>query len=159
MCYFRCKKYTETVSGYEVTAANGQRRRGGICTMCGARKSQFVSSTGIGLRNKLNNRLPVEIHLPGHKFTGSGLLPDVTPKFWSIRVDQSAYHYDLCYAKHKNTAVRNSICDKVMLASLDAIHNPTMCEQVDRSIVKPPIGTKVRFGLGLKKEKKRSLVG
>ena len=36
------------------------------------------------------------------------------------------YHYDLCYAWHKNTATRNSICEKAMLASLEAILIPTI---------------------------------
>ena len=39
-----------------------------------------------------------------------------------------------------------------MLASLDAISDPTARERLDRSIVKPIIGTKARFGLGVKKK-------
>ena len=61
----------------------------------------------------------------------------------------------MCYAEHKDTAARNSICDKGLLASLDAIPNPTMCEQVDQTIIKHLIGTEIRFGLGVKKEKRK----
>ena len=157
----KCKRPTETEGRYETTTSNGRRRRGGLCAVCGARKSQFLrGSKGSGLVNKLINRLPVEMHLPGHNFTGPGtqlhkrLNADGTPKAWSMpinRVDQAAYRHDLCYAKHKDTAARNSICDKAMLASLDAIPNPTARERMDRSIVKPIIGTKARFGLGVKK--------
>ena len=138
---------------------------GGICAVCGTRKSQFLrGSEGAGLINKMINRLPMEMHLPGHNFTGPGtqlhkrLNADGTPKAWSKpinRVDQAAYRHDLCYAKHKDTAARNSICDKAMLASLDAIPNPSVRERMDRSIVKPIIGTKARFGLGIKKKKIR----
>ena len=151
----------------EVMTSNGRRRKVGTCTVCGARKSQFVAAKGAGLMNKLINRMPVEMHLPGHNFTGPGtnlskrLNADGTPKAWSKpinRVDQAAYHHDLCYAQHKDTAARNSICDKTMLASLDAISNPTMRERVDRSIVRPIIGTKARFGLGVGK-KKSAVVG
>ena len=149
-------KNTDRVIRYEVPAVNGCRQRGGLCAGCGARKSKFVSTKGTGLRNKLINSLPVEMHLPSNNFTGPGLLPDVIPKSWSNRVDQAAYHHDLCYAKHKDTAARNSICDKAMLASPNAIPVPTMRTQVDQSIVKPLIDTKVQFGLGVKKEKEKA---
>ena len=65
------------------------------------------------------NKLPFEIHLPGHNFTGPGtklykrLNPDGTPKEWSIpinRVDNAAYHHDLCYSKH-DTKTRNEVCE------------------------------------------------
>ena len=64
------------------------------------------------------------MHLPGHNFTGPGtkhykrLNPDGTPKEWSIpinRVDNAAYHDDLCYRKHDDTKSRNEVCDKTML--------------------------------------------
>ena len=160
-----CQKRTETHDRFEVTTSNGRRRRGGTCAVCGARKSQFVASKGAGIANTLINRLPVEMHLPGHNFTGPGtnlqkrLLPDGTPKAWSKpinRVDEAAYRHDVCYAKHKDTASRNAICDKAMLDSLDGIPNPTARERLDRSIVRPIIGTKKRFGLGIKKS---ALVG
>ena len=61
------------------------------------------------------------MHLPGHNFTGPGtklyrrLNPNGTPKEWSIpinRVDNAAYHHDLCYSKHDDTKTGNEICDK-----------------------------------------------
>ena len=102
----------------------------------------------------------MEMHLPGHKFTGPGtklskrLLPDGTPKAWSkpiYQVDQAAYHHDLCYDQHKDATARNSICDQAMLASLNTIPNSTTRERLNCSIVGPIIGTKVRFGLGVNK--------
>ena len=160
----KCRRKTDTVGLEEVMTSNGRRRKVGTCTVCGARKSQFVAAKGAGLMNKLINRMPVEMHLPGHNFTGPGtnlskrLNADGTPKAWSKpinRVDQAAYHHDICYARHKDTAARNSICDKTMLASLDAMPNPTARERMDRSIVRPIIGTKARFGLGVGKKKVR----
>ena len=67
------------------------------------------------------------MHLPGHNFTGPGtklnkiLNPDGTPKEWSMpinRVDNAAYHHDLCYFKHDDTKTRNEVCDKTMLGEL-----------------------------------------
>ena len=71
--------------------------------------------------NSLVNKLPFEMHLPGHNFTGPGtklnkrLNPDGTPKECSMpinRVDNAAYHHDLYYSKHDETKTRNEICDK-----------------------------------------------
>ena len=101
------------------------------------------------------------MHHPGHNFTGPGtklnkhLNPDLTPKAWSKpinRVDQAAYHHDICYVKNKDTKTRNEVCDRNMLEELDGIYNPTLRERIDREIVRPIIGTKKRFGMGLKKD-------
>ena len=100
------------------------------------------------------------MHLPGHNFTGPGtklskrLKKDGTPKSWSKpinRVDEASLHHDVCYAKNKNTGVRNRVCDKNMLDELDGIYNPTIRERLDRAVVSPIIGIKKRLGMGLKK--------
>ena len=73
------------------------------------------------------NKLPFEMHLPAHNFTDPGtkldkrLNSDGTPKEWSMpinRVDNAAYHHDLCYCKHSDTKTRNDVCDKTMLNEL-----------------------------------------
>ena len=82
--------------------------RRGQCITCGKTKTKFVKKGAAGgsFLNTLVNKLPFEMHLPGHNFTGPGtklykrLNPDGTPKEWSIptnRVDNAAYHHDLCY--------------------------------------------------------------
>jgi len=99
--------------------------------------------------------------LVGHSFTGPGtnlnkrLNPDDTPKPWSMpvnRVDEAAYHHDLAYDKHGDTANRN-VADRKMIDQLNSIPNPTVRERAERAIVKPILATKARFGLGLKKPK------
>ena len=63
---------------------------------------------------------------------------DGTPKEWSIpinRVDNAAYHYDLCYSNHSDTKTRNDVCDKTVLIDLDGIMNLTLRERIDKSIV------------------------
>ncbi|WAR02506.1 hypothetical protein MAR_009064 [Mya arenaria] len=93
----------------------------GKCVECGSTKTQFVkgaaaphkgSHSGSGVMNNLINKLPFEMHLPDHNFTGPGtnlnnrLNKDMTPKPRSVpinRVDNAAYHHDVCYAKNKDT--------------------------------------------------------
>ena len=105
------------------------------------------------------SKLPFEIHLPGHNFTGPGtrlgrrLNPDGTPKEWSKPincVDTAAYHHDLCYAKNQDRKTRNEVCDREMLRELDQITNPTLKERVDKGIVRNLINAKVNLGLSLK---------
>ena len=114
-------------------------------------------ATGGSFLNSLVNKLPFEMHLPKHNFTGPGtklykrLNSDRMPKEWSIRinrVDNAAYHHDLCYSKHDDTKTRNEVCDKTMLGELSGIMNPTLRERIDKSIVGKLIKVKVNFGLG-----------
>ena len=71
------------------------------CIICGKTKTQFVKKGAAGgsFLNTLVNKLPFEMHLPGHIFIGPGtnlykrLNPDETPKEWCIpisRVDNAA---------------------------------------------------------------------
>ena len=103
------------------------------------------------------------MNLPGHNFTGPGtklferLNPDGTPKEWNIpidRVDNAAYHHDLCYSKHDDTKTRNEVCDKTMLDELNRIVTPTLMERIYKSIVGKLIKAKVNFGLGHPDKKK-----
>ena len=74
------------------------------------------------------------MHLPGDNFTGPGtkvykrLNSDGTPKEWRIpinRVDNAAYHHDLCYSKCDDTTTRNHVSVKTMLDELSGIVNQT----------------------------------
>ena len=126
-------------------------------------KTQFIESdaTGGSLLNTLMNKLPFEMHLPGHNLPETnlykGLNPDGTPKEWSIpihRVDNAAYHHDLCSSKYDDTKTRNEVCDKTMLGELNGIVIPTLRERIDKSIVGKLIKAKVNFGLGHPVKKK-----
>lgn len=81
----------------------------GKCVECGRTKTQFVkASEGGSFLNTIINKLPFEMHLPGHQFTGPGtkldkrLNADGTYKPIN-RVDNAAYNHDLCYAKNQDT--------------------------------------------------------
>ena len=77
--------------------------------------------------------------------------PDGTTKEWSIpinRVDNAAYHHDLCYSKHDDTKTRTEVYNKTMLGELNGVVNQTLRERIDKSIVGKLINAKVNFGLG-----------
>ena len=79
------------------------------------------------------------------------------PKEWSKpinRVDNAAYHHDLCYSKLDDTKTSDEVCDKTLLGELNGIVNRTIRERIDKAIVGKLINAKVNFGLGAPIKKK-----
>ena len=158
----KCKKATETSNVQFAVSKSGRNMKRGTCIICGTTKTQFIKATkGGSLLNKAINNLLFEMHLPGYYFSGPGtnhgkrLNEDLTPKTMSKpinRVDQAAYHHDICYLKNSDTQTRNEVCDKNMLKELEGIYNPSLRERLDKSIVSKLIGMKVKFGMGVKKK-------
>ena len=54
---------------------------------------------------------------------------------------------------NNDTATRNAVCDKNMLKELEGIYNPSIRERMERGLVSTLIGTKARFGMGVRKIK------
>ena len=155
MYCLKCRRVTETENITTAASKNGRLMRRGQYITCENTKTQFIKSDATG--GSFLNKLPFEMHLPGHNFTGpriklyTGLNSDVTPKEWSIpinRVDNAAYHHDLCYSIHDDTKTGNEVCGKTMLEKLNGIVNPTLRERIDKSIVGKLINAKVYLGLG-----------
>ena len=104
----KCRLVTETENITIATSKNGRLMRHAQCFTCGKTNTQFPKKGAPcgSFLNTLVNKLPFELHLPGHNFTGPGTKlykrwnPDGTLKEWSIpinRIDNAAYHHDLCY--------------------------------------------------------------
>jgi hypothetical protein len=146
----------------------------GKCVVCGTTKTQFVASIAGGdLVSSLSSvtngiKLPWtkyrgEMHLPGMNFAGPGtrldlrLNPNGTPQEFSLpvdRVDEAAYRHDMAYAAFSDTKTRN-VADRIMVAELNEIPNPTLRERIERAVIKPILNTKANFGLGISKNSKR----
>jgi len=71
-----------------------------------------------------------------------------------IRVDEAAYHHDLCYAKNQDTRTQNKVCDREMLRELAQITNSTLRKKLERGLVGNMIKAKTNLGFGLKTKKK-----
>ena len=159
MYRLKFQRVTETENITSATSKNGRLMKCGQCITCGKNRTQFVKKGAAGgsFLNTLLNNLPFKMHLAGHNFTGprtklyKRLNSDGTPKEWSIpinRVDNAAYHHDLCYSKHDDTKTRNQVCDKTMLDELSGIVYPTLRERIYKLIVEKFMNTKVNFRLG-----------
>ena len=79
---------TETKNVTTFTSKNKRLMKREQCVICGRIKTQFIKSdaTGGSFLNTTINKLPLELHLSGHNFTGPGtkldkrLNADGTPK-------------------------------------------------------------------------------
>ena len=72
-----CLKYRRVTETENITTAmskNDRIMRRDQCITCGKTKTQFINrdATGGSFLNTLVNKLPFEMHLPGHNFTGPG---------------------------------------------------------------------------------------
>ena len=126
MYCLKCRRVTETEEITTATSKNGRLMGCGQCIICEKNKTQFIESdaTGGSFLNTLVNKLPFEMHLPGHNFTGAEtklykrLNPDGAPKEWSIqknRVDNAAYYHYLCYSKYDETKTMNEVIRQGLL--------------------------------------------
>ena len=157
----KCRKKTNTIDIIETVSKNNRNMLKGKCVICGTVKNKFIKING-GNLNSIINKLPFEIHLPGHNFTGPGtnlkkrlknpygIPPNFNPQEWSKpinRVDEAAMNHDICYLQNEDRKTRNEVCDKRMLQDLKII-NPTIRERIDKTIVGNIIKAKVAIGMG-----------
>ena len=102
----KCKQRTEKLASVELKSSNGQKMINGTCSVCGTKKSVFVSSkdresvsktvqgNGFSLNNLINN-LPIEFHqyaekgeyVPGGSFNDQQKYSFCGPSRYSIRAE------------------------------------------------------------------------
>ena len=156
----RCKQKTETLNGVEVKSSNGRNMIKGTCSVCGTKKSVFVSSTtaelqrpvqgkGFSLNNLINN-LPIEFHqyvekgeyvLDGsfndqqkYSFCGPGTRYEqrIREGYKGINeLDKMCKLHDQFYNENKDTKDRN-ISDIALAHRADEIANDSNFDSVQR---------------------------
>ena len=70
----KCRRVTETENIATAMFRNGRLMRRGQCITCEKTKTQFIKrdATGGCFLNTLVNKLPFEMHLPGHNLLVRG---------------------------------------------------------------------------------------
>ena len=148
---------TETLNGIERTSNNGQNMVKGICSVCGTKKSVFLSSKkresvqerGFNLNNLINNS-PIEFHqyaekgdyVPGgsfndqqkYSFCGPGTRYDqrVREGYKGINeLDKMCKLHDQFYNENKDTKDRN-ISDLALAHRADEIARDSNFDDVQR---------------------------
>ena len=174
----KCKQKTETLAGVELKSSNGRNMIKGTCSVCGTKKSVFVSSNnrksvegkGFSLNNLINN-LPIEFHqyaekgeyVPGgsfndqqkYSFCGPGTRYDqrVREGYKGINeLDKMCKLHDQFYNENKDTKDRN-ISDVALAHRADEIARDSNFDDVQRKdarFISGIMKTKAHLGFGVK---------
>ena len=174
----KCKQKTETLDGVELKSSNGRDMIKGTCSVCGTKKSVFVSSKnrksvegkGFSLNNLINN-LPIEFHqyaekgeyVPGgsfndqqkYSFCGPGTRYDqrVREGYKGINeLDKMCKLHDQFYNENKDTKDRN-ISDVALAHRADEIARDSNFDDVQRKdarFISGIMKTKAHLGFGVK---------
>ena len=175
---FKCKLKTETLDSIKKTSSNGRNMIKGTCSVCGTKKSVFVSSEnrksvegkGFSLNNLINN-LPIEFHqyaekgeyVPGgsfndqqkYSFCGPGTRYDqrVREGYKGINeLDRMCKLHDQFYNENKDTKDRN-ISDVALSYRADKIARDSNFDDFQRKdarFISGIIKTKAHLGFGVK---------
>ena len=174
----RCKHKTDTLDGFEVKSRNGRNMIKGTCSVCGTKKSVFLSSKdcesargkGFSLNNLINN-LPIELHqyaekgeyVPGgsfnnqqkYSFCGPGTRYEqrIREGYQGINeLDKMCKLHDQFYNENKDTRDRN-ISDVALAHRADEIARDLNFDDVQRKdarFISGIMKTKARLGFGVK---------
>ena len=173
----KCKQKTETTDFLEMKSSNGRNMIKGICSICGTKKSVFVSSKyrefvgkGFDLNNLINN-LPIEFHqyaekgeyVPGgsfndqqkYSFCGPGTRYEqrIREGYKGINeLDKMCKLHDQFYNENKDTKDRN-MSDVALAHRADEIAGDSTFDDVQRKdarFISGIMKTKAHLGFGVK---------
>ena len=173
----KCKQKTETTDYLEMKSSNGRNMIKGICSICGTKKSVFVSSKyrefvgkGFDLNNLINNLL-IEFHqysekgeyVPGgsfndqqkYSFCGPGTQYEqrIREGYKGINeLDKMCKLHDQFYNENKDTKDRN-MSDVALAHRADEIAKDSTFDDVQRKdarFISGIMKTKAHLGFGVK---------
>ena len=173
----KCKQKTETTDYLEMKSSNGRNMIKGICSICGTKKSVFVSSKyrefvgkGFDLNNLINN-LPIEFHqyaekgeyVPGGSFNdqqkysfcglGTRFEQRIREGYKGINeLDRMCKLHDQFYNENKETKDRN-MSDVALAHRADEMARDSNFNDVQRKdarFISGIMKTKAHLGFGVK---------
>lgn len=116
---------------------------------------------GNGLLNKLINKLPIELHLPGYQYCGPGTKleerlkrgdPGINP------LDAACKLHDIAYEKEKNLKERHIADNQLAQRAWERVKAPdsSLKEKASAWFVTNAMKTKMKFGMGISQSKKKN---
>ena len=106
---------------------------------------------GNGFIQKIVEKLPIELHIPGYNYCGPGtkLKERLERGDQPInKVDTVCMKHDIAYSKAENNQDIKQADDE-MIKELDTIHKPSIGERIGKTIAKTGIKAKQLFGGGM----------
>src|SRR5271169_5924851 len=169
----KCKKKTETTSITRVMSKNNRSMLKGTCTICGKKKSSFVSSkSGGGFSlNSLVNNLPFELHqfaekgedVPGGSFNNQQKYSYCGPGTKYEQRNREDYKgineldsvcklHDRFYNENMDTKTRNISDIALAHRAAEIARNPMYgdTKRKDANFISGIMKTKAKLGLGVK---------
>ncbi|XP_043471570.1 uncharacterized protein LOC122504497 [Leptopilina heterotoma] len=122
----------------------------------------YHHSRGKGLINKLINKLPFELHLPGYQYCGPGTKlakrldrgdPGVNP------LDAACKEHDIAYSKNRENVEKRNAADRVLAdKAWQRVFAPDArySERAAAYAITNAMKAKSKFGMGVKKKKIKS---
>lgn len=122
--------------------------------------SRIAATKGRGLLNKVINKLPIELHLPGYQYCGPGtkLQKRLARGDQGINLlDQACKEHDIAYSNYKNLSDRH-IADKVLAEKAwqrVTSNDSSILEKANALMVSNMMKGKVKLGMGMKTIRKK----
>ena len=116
--------------------------------------SMKKSTVGNGLLNKIINKLPIELHLPGYQYCGPGTKLEKRLKRGDPGInalDVSCREHDIAYDTHKDIQSRHE-ADKILLNNAwnrVTANDSTFREKADAWFITNAMKAKVKMGMGI----------
>src|SRR5271169_2115067 len=176
----KCKKKTDTLNIIQITTTNNKHMNKTICSICGKKKSSFVSnklrgvepSVGKGFSlNSFVNNLPIELHqfaekgedVPGGSFNnrqkysycgpGTKYEQRIREGYKGINeLDSMCKLHDKFYNENTDTKTRNISDIALAHRAAEIARNPMYgdTKRKDANFISGIMKTKAKLGLGVK---------
>lgn len=157
MYCLKCKRDTVTVDSNLVATSNNRLLLKGKCADCGTKKAQFQKGwkrgkKGSGLFNKIIDKLPVELHIPGYNYCGPGTKLSKRLAKGDVGVnalDEACKRHDVAYAASEDLADRHRADEELASAARKILlSNTGLSERVAAAGVTGAMKAKVKLGMG-----------
>ena len=157
MYCFNCKRVTSTTDAKLVKTSNHRQLLKGKCKICGTRKAKFQKMKGSGLVNKVIDKLPVELHIPGYNYCGPGIKLKKRLERGDIGInslDEACKTHDLAYDSESSLKRRHEADRKLASDAMKVARSSKsgLKEKLAAAGVATVMKTKVKLGMGRKKK-------
>lgn len=130
----------------------------------GLRRTRKQKKKGRGLMDRLIDKLPVELHIPGYKYCGPGtkLAKRLARNDKPInKTDELCQKHDKLYAEFKDSATRNQADKELASATLKraSAKDASVGEKLAALGIAGVMTAKRKLGMGLKKTKHKRKTG
>lgn len=121
-----------------------------------------LKKRGCGFVNKLINKLPIELHIPGYKFCGPGTKLQKRLKRGDIginKLDEACKQHDIAYSQHPDLESRHKADNLLAAEAINRIHasDAGLGEKTAALGIAAAMKAKTKLGMGLKRKRVKTV--